>query len=224
LDPAKVKPWAGVPEFLEAIQKTGRTRLAVISGRPARDVAAQLNLHKPIEIWGLHGSERLLPSGELELEKLQPEQQKSLENARTAISRTALKLRMEHKANAVVVHWRGKSLPAAEAARKQMLALLEPYTRCPGLGVLQFDGGIELRAGRDKGDAVRMLVSSMSPDSPVAYLGDDTTDEDAFRALAGRGLSVLVRREWRPGAAQHWLRPPAELREFLRSWFRAVAR
>ena len=59
---------------------------------------------------------------------------------------------------------------------------------------------------------------------PVAYLGDDLTDETAFRAvnsLRSRGLSVLVRREWRQTAAEVWLRPPWELIEFLEAWIKA---
>jgi len=61
----------------------------------------------------------------------------------------------------------------------------------------------------------------------VAFLGDDLSDESAFRAVqrAGRrGLSVLVRREWRDTAAEVWLRPPTELKEFLLRWLQAGQR
>jgi trehalose 6-phosphate synthase/trehalose 6-phosphate phosphatase len=59
----------------------------------------------------------------------------------------------------------------------------------------------------------------------VAYLGDDLTDESAFRAvnaLGGAHLSVLMRRENRVTDADIWLRPPAELRLFLTRWLRAL--
>ncbi len=75
-------------------------------------------------------------------------------------------------------------------------------------------------SARDKGDAVRTILDEVPANASVAYLGDDVTDEDAFQALHGRGLTVLVRRDWRPGAAQVWLRPPAQLREFLTNWLR----
>jgi trehalose-6-phosphatase len=52
----------------------------------------------------------------------------------------------------------------------------------------------------------------------VAYLGDDLTDEDAFRALKGKGLSVLVRKESRTTEADCWLKPPDELLDFLKKW------
>jgi trehalose 6-phosphate phosphatase len=226
VDPSKVRPWAGVTCLLEAIQRSGRTRLVIITGRPARDVEMQLDLHNPLEIWGLHGAERLFPDGRLEVEALPIHQQKALESVRKSIYATIqqsrLGLRVEEKANALAVHWRGKSPHLAQLAQLCTLSLFQPIAVEAGMTLLQFDGGVELRAGRNKGDAVRTLLDELSADTPVAYLGDDATDEDAFRVLGKRGLCVLVRREWRPGAAQLWLRPPAQLRDFLGAWLRAV--
>jgi trehalose 6-phosphate phosphatase len=54
-----------------------------------------------------------------------------------------------------------------------------------------------------------------------AYLGDDVTDEDAFKALANKGLRALVREQLRETVADIWLIPPVELREFLKRWIKA---
>ena len=70
----------------------------------------------------------------------------------------------------------------------------------------------------DKGDAVRAFLSEINPETPVAYLGDDATDESAFQAMQGRGLTILVRPTWRETAAQLWLQPPDELLDFLGLW------
>ena len=59
---------------------------------------------------------------------------------------------------------------------------------------------------------------------PVAYLGDDLTDESAFQALNGHGLSVLVRSEFRETSARVWLRPPVELMAFLQRWLNSLSR
>jgi trehalose 6-phosphate synthase/trehalose 6-phosphate phosphatase len=40
--------------------------------------------------------------------------------------------------------------------------------------------------------------------------------------MKDRGLSALVRREWRETAADVWLRPPAELKGFLEAWAEAA--
>jgi trehalose-phosphatase len=226
IDPSKVRPWAGVTKLLNDIQQTGRTRIAIISGRPARDVALQLGMPTPPEIWGLHGAERLLPDGRVEVDDLLPQQRTSLDAARRSLLATGLVvkfgLRLEEKRNAIAVHWRGKSEHSARMARQRISDVFSPFAEEVGMKLLQFDGGVELRAGRDKGGAVQLLLTEMQPDAPVAFMGDDVTDEDAFRALAGRGLSILARRDWRPSVAQLWLRPPIQLRAFLTAWFQTL--
>ena len=78
-----------------------------------------------------------------------------------------------------------------------------------GLHLLPFDGGVELRStDRTKGTAVAEILSQEPDDAPVAYLGDDLTDEDAFVALGEQGYSLLVRGEVRTSFARFWLRPP----------------
>jgi trehalose-phosphatase len=85
-----------------------------------------------------------------------------------------------------------------------------------------FDGGMEIRvAATNKGDVVRAILSEMTRDSVIAYLGDDRTDEDAFVALDGRGLGVLVRTEFRETEADVWLRPPEGVLTFLTAWLAA---
>jgi alpha,alpha-trehalase len=47
------------------------------------------------------------------------------------------------------------------------------------------------------------------------YIGDDLTDEDAFRALAKRGIGIAVQQTRRPTAARFVLRDPREVHAFL---------
>jgi trehalose 6-phosphate phosphatase len=107
--------------------------------------------------------------------------------------------------------------------RGRLLAGWKPIAEHSGMELFEFDGGIEIRAPEaNKGDVVRIMLSEMEPDTPAAYLGDDATDERAFRAMLGLGLSVLVRPRWRPTAAQLWLKPPGELLDFLTRWLDAI--
>jgi len=65
---------------------------------------------------------------------------------------------------------------------------------------------------------VLWLLEALSLDQERAlpmYLGDDVTDEDAFRALSGLGLGVLVSETARPSAAVYRLRDTAEVHRFL---------
>ncbi len=72
----------------------------------------------------------------------------------------------------------------------------------------------------DKGKAVLCLMDRLDPQgraTPV-YLGDDRTDEDAFRALAGRGLTVCIGGR-RPTAAQYRLPDVAAVWRFLQALY-----
>jgi trehalose-phosphatase len=133
----------------------------------------------------------------------------------------------EDKANAAVMHWRGASVCMARHIEKRTRAMFEPLAGTGGLELLEFEAGVELRIGRDKGGAVEAILGEADADAPVAYLGDDCTDEAAFRAVnqvGGQSLSVLVRNQWHDTAAGLWLRPPVELRGFFEDWIRTLER
>jgi trehalose 6-phosphate phosphatase len=217
----QARPWGGVRALLERIQRQGRTRMVVVSGRPAGEIAPLLGLEPALEVWGLHGAERLYPDGRRELEEAAPHARQKLDELRELLRRDSLGGLFEDKPNAVVMHWRGASPRKARSIERRTRQLFEPLAQIDGLGLLEFEAGLELRVGRDKGGAVEAILSEANPDAPVAYLGDDLTDETAFRAVrrAGRhGLSVLVRRTWRDTDADVWLQPPKELRGFLERW------
>jgi trehalose-phosphatase len=127
--------------------------------------------------------------------------------------------RVEIKPASVALHWRGTSALAAARMREALPQLWEPLAADGELELLEFDGGMELRARAcNKRNAIESVLAETPGDAAVAYLGDDFTDEDAFAAVKARGLAVLVRREFRETAADVWIRPPRELIAFLRSW------
>jgi trehalose 6-phosphate phosphatase len=225
VDRYKARPWAGVRALLSRIQGQGRTRIVVITGRPAEEIAPLLGVEPAPEVWGLHGAERLHLNGHRELALAPAATQSGIDELHTRLREDALGGIFEEKANAAVMHWRGVPAKRAKEIEKQTRALFEPLAREYGLTLLEFEAGLELRAGPEKGDAVRALLEETSNHAPrpAAYLGDDLTDEAAFRAIKGRGLSVLVRRRQRQSAAEVWLRPPEELRAFLARWLEACS-
>jgi trehalose 6-phosphate phosphatase len=225
IDRFTARPWSGVRELLNAIQKDRLTRLIVITGRPAGEINPLLQLDVPVEVWGLHGAERLHVDGRREMEEAPPEALAKLDELRELLRGDAFGGLFEDKSNAVVMHWRGRSPRRAKVIEQRTRTLFEPAAHAPGLSLLPFESGIELRVGRDKGGAVHAIAESIETDTSIVYLGDDLTDESAFCAvnrLRNPHLSVLVRRAWRPTAAEVWLQPPEDLRWFLRGWMRAA--
>jgi trehalose 6-phosphate phosphatase len=220
------RPWAGVRELLTQVQQDGRTRLMVITGRPAGEINPMLELETAVEVWGLHGAEHLFADGRRELEAAPPEALAKLEELRELLQRNSFGGLIENKPNAVVMHWRGHTPKQVQSIQQKTRALFEPAAEVTGLSLLPFEAGIELRVGRDKGGAVEAIMQSAAPSTAVTYVGDDLTDESAFCAVnraRGPHVSVLMRREWRQTNAEVWLKPPEELRWFLREWLRAVS-
>jgi trehalose-phosphatase len=222
-------PYPGVALLLQEIVRNGRTRVVVISGRDADDVLPLLNVHPRPEIWGVHGLQRMNTDGSTEMPRLDERTLNGLSDADRWLGYQQLRHMAEFKAGSIAVHWRGLSQNAAEELRARALLGWRPIAEHSGLNLLEFDGGVEIRAYQaDKGDAVRAFLGEIGPDTPVAYLGDDNTDESAFlvmqeRIEQGTGISALVRPIWRQTAAQFWLKPPDELLDFLGLWLKACS-
>lgn len=212
-------PYPGVREVLEAILEAGSTRMVIVSGRAIEDLLPLLRLKRPPEIWGCHGWERLLPGGGRELGDLPEGAAEALEEAAERLRRNGYEERCERKPVSVAIHWRGLEPEKIAEIDRETNRAWAPLAEGAGLELHPFDGGLELRVpGRDKGFAVRRIFADLDGRAAIAYLGDDLTDEDAFRAMGGRGLGVLVRRQPRPTAADLKLEPPEELLQFLRRW------
>jgi trehalose 6-phosphate phosphatase len=225
IDRFTARPWSGVRELLTEIHNDSRTQLRVITGRPAGEINPLLQLPSPLEVWGLHGAEQLYTDGRRELQQAPPEALSKLDELRVLLSRDTFGGLFEDKPNAVVMHWRGHSPQRAKLIEQKTRTLFEPAAQVKGLSLLPFESGIELRAGRDKGGAVRAIVDRTGFGNPVAFLGDDLTDEPGFRAvnrMKSPHLSILVRRALRDTDAGIWLKPPDDLRWFLRQWINAL--
>jgi trehalose 6-phosphate phosphatase len=216
-------PYPGFSLLLQEIVCTGRTRVVVISGRDAGEIVPLLDIEPRPEIWGLHGLQRLKPDDSVELLPLDEPTKEALSSAENWLHYQDLQETAEFKTGSIAVHWRGLGECEAQALRGRVLLGWKPIAKQTHLHLMEFDGGIEIRAREaDKGDAVRTIMSEMDSDTPAVFLGDDVTDEHAFEAMNGRGLSVLVRPRYRTTtAAQLWLKPPFEVFDLLAQWLHA---
>jgi trehalose 6-phosphate phosphatase len=223
IDPADARPYPGVENWIDTLMEDPHTRLLVVTGRWVKTVPPLLNLHRMPEIWGSHGREYVAPNGEYTLLTTEEKAQSALTEVETWAQEFHEKGGWcEIKPGAFAIHWRGLRPEQASELRRTMSKKFMAHPLRQNLEWHDFDGGIELRApGCNKGNVVSTVLAQ-ERDAVAAYLGDDFTDESAFAAIKNRGLSVLVRPQFRPTRADVWLRPPFELFGFFEQWHHAA--
>ena len=144
-----------------------------------------------------------------------------LSRIKVEIARQGLSEISEIKLGSIAVHWRGLTEPQEQEIKYKVNTGIVPLLHGSGLVISDFDGGAEIRfPGRNKGYAVDTVLNESGNDAVAAYLGDDLTDEDAFKTIRGRGIGILVREEFRKTEADLWLKPPEDLINFLAEWIK----
>jgi len=128
--------------------------------------------------------------------------------------------KVENNKFCVSVHFRCVDEKMWGELSEAVKAVLRGY---PKLRLTQGRMVLEVRPGIkwDKGRALEFLLESLGLADcasvlPV-YIGDDRTDEDAFKALRrrGQGVGILVSKHPKETAAFYSLREPAEVMDFL---------
>lgn len=224
VDRNNAAPYPGAIDILEKIISDGGTRLIVISGRPMDDLRRLLNMKNQPEMWGSHGAERYSPEHGYTAYEIPGSTRDALETIRKWSVNKKLESFMENKPLGIAFHWRGLSpeqeKKITDTVEGEWKNRLSEYD----LELMSFDGGIEIRhIAINKGSAVDAVIRDYGGDYMAAYMGDDLTDEDAFKALGDSGLKILVRMQRRPTAADIIISPPEELLDFLDRWQRAAA-
>jgi trehalose 6-phosphate phosphatase len=181
---------------LAALAMMPGTRVAVVSGRPA---ARLRELVGAAGAWlvGLHGLEVAAP-GEAPRPRLDLEASAAalgpLRAVAVELAGRHPGVRVEDKGPTLALHTR---LAARADATLAGGAFREAAAAVPGYEVMAGKEVLEARpAGVHKGGAVVDLLKAWEKasggDVAVLYVGDDVTDEDAFRALGGAPLAVTV--------------------------------
>jgi len=217
------KPYKGIRSKISQIMEDSKTRVIVISGRPLHDLKVKLDLESPPELWGTHGWERLTEDGRFEIWQIDEVHEKALEEAIFWARENHMVDRLETKVATVAFHWEAAVTVERERIQPMAIEKFTDIANRTGLLLHKFNGGVELHTpGRNKGVAVETVLKEMDEDTVVACVGDDLTDEDAFRVLGDRALNILVRTEYRETEADLWLRPPRELLRFFDRWIDAT--
>ena len=219
------RPLPGVPEILDGIATRHSMRVAIVSGRPIAEIVRLLG-DLPVTMIGSHGFELREIDGALHQIALDPDQLSLLRSEIAQLHDDDESIfhdnRVEDKRSSIAVHTRGMAEDAAQEVEKRIYDRWNALASSEKLVCRRFNGGVELRAlGVDKGSALERWLGPTPADANAqleVYIGDDDTDEDAFRLLQERkGVGIKVGLAGKTSAHGR-VADCAEVKKLLQHW------
>jgi trehalose-phosphatase len=195
-----------------------RAAVAILSGRDLDDVRRRVDINTII-YGGSHGFDIAGPRGlrrQVATEFL-PNLDAAEKEFRELLGGIS-GARVERKHFSIAAHYRNvkeNDVPRVQRAADAVAARHRELRRVDGKKVYELLPDI----GWDKGKAMIWLLETLGSKQRRVrsiYIGDDRTDEDAFRALEQSGIGILVSEQSQSTAARYSLKDPAEVERFLR--------
>jgi trehalose 6-phosphate phosphatase len=193
-------------ELLHLLEEKMGGALALITGRTIAD-ADRILSGAMQTIAGGHGFEIRVRSSPVHRENVSLKGvTAALTEARALATAKTLPAMIEEKLSSVALHYRH-----APEMEPQVFEIAATLSKRHGLRMLHGKMVIELAAGaRTKADALASLMDfpPFAGRTPIA-IGDDITDENAFREAGRRGGFAILVGERRPSLARYRLSDPA---------------
>jgi trehalose-phosphatase len=206
-----------VKRHLEKLRDLPGVYLAIISGRSLEDVRRKVGV-SGITYVGNHGLEIENPVGRHK-KLLAPDRKRELKRIIQNLQNSLKEIPgilFEEKGPILSVHYRNVPQKFFTQVPQVVEAGLQRWRNrwkiASGKMVLE----IQPKVNFNKGKAVREILETFpSHELFPIYLGDDQTDEDAFRVVKEQGVSVHIGPAGFPSEADFFLQNPDEVQEFL---------
>ena len=220
---------ANLPEdtrqLLQALARQPRFTLGVMSGRALADLKNKVSVGGIIYA-GNHGLE-IEGSGVSFINPLAEEIRPVLSLVYQLLSQALGAIRgviVEDKGLTLSVHYRLVEEDKIEEVKSIFERIVSSAKASGEIRITSGKKVYEIRpaASWDKGKAIKLLMKRYGKGGrksrllPI-YLGDDLTDEDAFKVIGkyGNGISVFVGDDKQDTVARYFLKSPAEVAKFL---------
>jgi alpha,alpha-trehalase len=215
---------------MRAILKTvaERSTVAIVSGRGLKDVQERVAL-EGLYYAGSHGFEIDGPGQERIRNEKGCEALPALNEAENELRRLLTDIQgalVERKKYSVAVHYRRVAAGQVEMVEDKVDVVLQRHSGLrKGRGKKVFE--LQPDVDWDKGRAVLWLMERLGLHSEAVrpiYIGDDVTDEDAFRVMQKQGVGIVVHGgEERHSYASYGLVDPEEVLTFLENLSAAIS-
>lgn len=222
---AKTPPQAHIsPAARRALARCVLTfPVAIITGRSLSSVRSKARIPG---LWyvGNHGLEWFVAKERGET-KLPKQVMRALVDAYKTIRSLAPRypgLFVGNKRLTLSVHTRNMTPRDRQAFRRHLRKVFAPFSK---RGLVLREGqeyvyNVRPKKGPNKGDAVRLIRSRAPRGTAAIFIGDDTTDEDAFRALK-KGITIRVGKR-KGSAARYFVNTRTDVDTFLKKLADAV--
>jgi len=211
------------PEMKEIIRQLSlKYKCAIVSGRGRRNLQTLVDI-PGIFYAGDHGLDIIGP----DISMIHPKVKKFLpliQNISKSLDKSLAHIPgviVEKKKMSVAIHYRQVSKEDLSGLKLPLKKILkenrENIRLLKGKKVIEFLPNIEW----NKGKAVLWILNTLGLDwsgRKIFYLGDDTTDEDAFRILRTRGTSILIAEKAEKSTADFRLSSPEEVKCWLKQF------
>ncbi|MDD5679626.1 MAG: trehalose-phosphatase [Candidatus Omnitrophica bacterium] len=211
-------------DLLRQVSKMPNVKIAIVSGRKLSDIEKRIRL-KNIVYVGNHGFEIKGPKIKFE-SHLPLRYERSLDEIKAKLKKQLAAIKgavVEDKGFSLGVHYRLVDKKNVQAVKNIFYATALIYELKNIITVKTGKMALEIRpaAAWDKGKVVLWLLgrrlfvmrNKKMKVIPV-YIGDDTTDEDAFEVLKDKGITIFVGKP-KNTKARFYLKDTEEVAEFL---------
>ncbi len=218
-EPFQATPGPELLDLLDRVSAAPRREVVIVSGRTAEDLRRLLPGHARCHMLALHGAQYIDPGGgvvdRVDLGVCRAGVQTVAEECRSILD-AAPGARLENKEAGLSLHTRACDPVSERRVIHQFLEIAGRATSGGALSILRGSRVVELKpAAADKGSAVLWLLRWFGPSCYPMYVGDDATDEDAFRVLRDRGATVRVGPAGQDTLARHRLDDSSAVRNLL---------
>ncbi|MFA5144107.1 MAG: trehalose-phosphatase [Candidatus Omnitrophota bacterium] len=191
-----------VRKLLRRLSKTPNCKIAIVSGRKLRDLEKRIRL-KNIVYVGNHGFEIKGPKIKFE-SNIPAQYRRSLEEIKVKLQKRLSAIEgsiIEDKGLSLGVHYRLVAKKNIPAVKNIFYAITLGYEVKNIIIVKTGKMALEIRSpiAWDKGKVVlwllnrcKFVIRNKEIKAFPVYIGDDTTDEDAFCVLKNKGLTIFV--------------------------------
>jgi len=208
--------------LLRKLRGLPRCRVTIISGRELKDVKKMAQV-EGITYAGNHGLQ-IQGAGLKFSIHINPDLKSAIRSLYTQLRRSLSHIKgvfVEDKGFGVAVHYRQAEKSSVSRVRALFRRIAHPCLSSGKIVLRQAKMALEAMPGLgwNKAKAVLWILSKevlASRDTLVVYIGDDDTDEDAFKALKDKGLTIRVGKH-KGSSAHYYLRNTQEVAGFLGS-------